>query len=1721
MVAVDWIILFISVVLVNGLGEYEYEYGYLRETCTDVVIEKENQIVHLQIMNSTLAGTLICWEIHLQGLFYPTLNVSLFRSKYNTDHFEIYTQQGFPKSSKAIVFTGNARIPIISFIERTFLGIAFHYNGPRSDAILFDGTLSFSKKSPKRNLIANCHSSFGSSGTAVYKTSTAVSAAYCEAKLQHPTTIRFPTIYSSLQFVSFTGPVAFEKSVLQSIASSSLNVRTLIMRNGLSQEVSLVGSFPELTILDLSSNQMTRLPAIDTMTNLQILNLARNSFSSRFPSSITKMRNLELLNIGFNHFTHSIPCDIGRLTRLTWLDVSENRLLNGSIPDSISKLRKLQYIDVSGNSFSGVLPTGLDQPELVVLYLTNNNFQGTFSRMCSFRALQLLDASVNHFSGRLPPCFLRNVTSGIKSLGLSQNQFTGPIPDSIIHASSSLSALHLDGNQFTGVLPNVTSWIQMSSLWLSHNQFNGTIPESWCTFQAFQDIKLANLSLSGKIPKCIGNLSNLEVLDISYNALTQTLPESLSQLQALTQLSLGYNQLNGSIPSIVLPNLKYLHLYQNQFTSDIPSTIGLMNSLVELDLSWNALTGRIPDSIGNLTLLQTFILSANHLTGVIPASLQQMTSLTYIDLHNNSLTGFFPSGLNNLTRLKDLELQMNHVKGTLPSELALLEHLVLINMQGNRLSHIPIAWKDSSISQIWLGGNRIRCDCVLLSWFGEWSSHGGILNTSRLVDSPETTCGDQNSFFGREISAIRTSEKGPCDEPVQYTTTHVSSRFVSFTWMYPWQLYRNFSMVFDVSCTNLNTSATYVWAVNESLSNDIIRGMNEFKSFPPPLRVDITPYQTYSCTVFPVFIWYEYLLGWMQVFGDNQYSLQNPPNEHSAMELANAIYLDNYLAFNWKSPKDLLTQALRYRGPGSKQVIFTTAPEAPEDAPTNIRYLKYNRRRLQIQWNPPSQPNSDVHSLRYLVQVTYGDGEIASYDASQTFLTIDDERRVVPNTSYSIRVSAYNEFGFGKFSDWILFSTLPPCEAGFIYDNATDSCDKCPNHFVCNGDSASPCPTGAECLNGSSILSLKVLPGYWRASKQTMEIRKCRFKSLCLPNSVSSPSTDDSDFGTHYCTSGSTGVLCEQCIPNYGVTNTTQCVACSDTDVAFERNSFIAFWILLPFLSLIVLLPISIIVTNHFADMSIQIKLVKRIMKRSGPEGLYLMLNNVDALEAYFRQQAKVSRANALECLRTRINGTSLTEMQMSEFISSTHCSARMLQLVADCLPPASMNVEHFLNTPKRIRKTPAILEWCTMLCIEGGVSAYGALQLVSLIVLQYPDRFVFDSMYSISNRSDATTSTLNAAAFRFPRTLRLWCAFPDWYHPIYLDLLFTIGGSLVVWISIRFWKYILLLQQCWSHLHRIILKEQFKFVFSVAEAYFLILVYAPCCALLLAVFQCHQFSDTLFALASDPTVICKEPIPQWSNEASFQTYRNVRIASLCLFFPFALGLPLYCAWLIATRNKTAAQVNDNLGEHTAAGYSNKVCRQVFYEYGYQEHSYWMAPLNILYRIWITSILPLILVVSLVSSPLQLISLLVFSFVWFLLTGWLRPHQPSRKNTVVMMGQLMLCFTCFCGVLSGGDVITPPQDYQGKYVFTMYVLVPYCAVTAILMFLWIFILDGCLPAYRRYRVGKSIFDYASNNEDHQVSNPNTSPKQQQYSFPSLYQGQDHRPPPPPASVAET
>ena len=157
------------------------------------------------------------------------------------------------------------------------------------------------------------------------------------------------------------------------------------------------------------------------------------------------------------------------------------------------------------------------------------------------------------------------------------------------------------------------------------------------------------------LPKCVGQLVNLERIGLELNNQLTSLPECVGQLVNLKSLYLSHNNFS-TLPDCVgqLVNLESLDLSSNNF-STLPECVGQLVNLERLDLDNNNFSSLSP-VLGNLQRLQKFYYATNPINH-IPANVLRMINRTdtvqgvYTDaqsVHNSSIQKSLLDSVNRL-----------------------------------------------------------------------------------------------------------------------------------------------------------------------------------------------------------------------------------------------------------------------------------------------------------------------------------------------------------------------------------------------------------------------------------------------------------------------------------------------------------------------------------------------------------------------------------------------------------------------------------------------------------------------------------------------------------------------------------------------------------------------------------------------------------------------------------------------------------------------------------------------------------------------------------------------------------------------------------------------------------------------------------------------------------------------------------------------------------------
>ena len=522
------------------------------------------------------------------------------------------------------------------------------------------------------------------------------------------------------------GPIPTELGELASLT------RLYLYSNSLTGPIPTeLGRLADLESLDLGGNDLTGpIPTeLGELASLTRLSLSSNSLTGAIPTELGRLADLESLYLRYNDLTGPIPESFLELEALERFHFERNADL--CAPGTIDFVTWLARIETVSGPYCNESDVGV----LNLLYETSGGPDWTSSSgwletpaldewygvtADALGRVLTLDLSRNGLAGQLPGNL--NELAHMTELRIAHNtELSGRLPLSL--ADLSLRALHYDGTELCA--PVDTSFRDWLSAIPSHEGTGGecgplsdrevlealydatggpdwTHNENWRTGAPLGEwygvevddqgrvvgLDFIRNRLTGRIPRELGGLANLQWLELYRDDLTGSIPPELGNLANLESLSLHENDLTGPIPPELgnLANLWRLNLSANRLTAPIPRELGNLANLGYLYAGRNDLTGPIPPELGRLADLRGLNLAANRLTGPIPPELGRLAYLSILYLGENELAGPVPPEFGGLMQLRSLALQTNaDMSGVLPASLTNLAALETFQTTGTAL----------------------------------------------------------------------------------------------------------------------------------------------------------------------------------------------------------------------------------------------------------------------------------------------------------------------------------------------------------------------------------------------------------------------------------------------------------------------------------------------------------------------------------------------------------------------------------------------------------------------------------------------------------------------------------------------------------------------------------------------------------------------------------------------------------------------------------------------------------------------------------------------------------------------------------------------------------------------------------------------------------------------------------------------------------------------------
>ncbi|KAF3325396.1 receptor-like protein 12 isoform X1 [Carex littledalei] len=351
-----------------------------------------------------------------------------------------------------------------------------------------------------------------------------------------------PLLPQGIDYVDFSSNYFF---LLPAYFVSS-SVYLSISNNSLTGEIPL--SICNATLLDIRN---VLLPNFSIPSLPQVLDLSYNNLTGTMPPCLLENAELEVLNLRSNKLSGPLSQNISQGCKFRTIDLSGNRI-NGSLPRSLMNCNTLEVLDLGNNQIVDRFPFWLGNlKNLRVLVLRSNQFYGTISSMdvkmktneSFFPTLKVFDLSSNHLRGIIPKIVFEKLKAMATSDALSP-LFHGQYGYEYNYQNS-ITVVWKGGEM------EITNSLSIfNSLDLSQNGFSGEIPEVIGHLKSLDGLNLSHNALTGSIPSEFSKLQQLQSLDLSCNKLSGPIPQELTSLHFLSALNLSYNNLVGKIPQV-------------------------------------------------------------------------------------------------------------------------------------------------------------------------------------------------------------------------------------------------------------------------------------------------------------------------------------------------------------------------------------------------------------------------------------------------------------------------------------------------------------------------------------------------------------------------------------------------------------------------------------------------------------------------------------------------------------------------------------------------------------------------------------------------------------------------------------------------------------------------------------------------------------------------------------------------------------------------------------------------------------------------------------------------------------------------------------------------------------------------------------------------------------------------------------------------------------------
>eukprot|EP00948_MAST-09A_sp_MAST-9A-sp1_P003775 g3775.t1 len=151
----------------------------------------------------------------------------------------------------------------------------------------------------------------------------------------------------------------------------------------------------------------------------------------------------------------------------------------------------------------------------------------------------------------------------------------------------------------------------------------------------------------------------------------------------------------------------------------------------------------------------------------------------------------------------------------------------------------------------------------------------------------------------------------------------------------------------------------------------------------------------------------------------------------------------------------------------------------------------------------------------------------------------------LPGFYSSIRASECQPCEAGKYNPNYGEEVCKTCSSEETSLKQATSCVCKESYYMNHNESCIPCMNGANCSSiGSTVYTLRLEKGYWRASNESINVFLCPMENTCEERIYHSQKSNETSVA---CAAGNTGVMCAICAKNYyRPSKSAACIKCGD-----------------------------------------------------------------------------------------------------------------------------------------------------------------------------------------------------------------------------------------------------------------------------------------------------------------------------------------------------------------------------------------------------------------------------------------------------------------------------------------------------------------------------------------------------------------------------------------------